>query len=215
MALMQDIVNDVLTELRFGAGVDVQIHLQEGIIRNISRCYRTLMKEFVWRDYHLVTPLILDETTGQAIIDLAGGGILTKYSNIIAVFLENDAYPLPFAPLRVNPAQIQRPSVVHSGGTQVFTVYPRGLQRNVILISRVFSEEDFVMEDDVPFYRDVLALCAALQLSIKAGTNDKLTEQLKQEYGKQLQLHVIDEIQDMYQLNNQVGIGMTDWWANS
>lgn len=209
MALMSSIVNDVLIELRFGAGVDVQIHLQESIVKNISRCYRTLMKKHVWRDYHLVSALTIDEATGQAIQPMED--VLTKFSNIIAVYLENHPDPLPFAPLMINPRTILRPVVVSSGGSQIFTIYPIGEARNISLISKVFSEEDFEMEDDVPFYRDVLALCSAWQLSVKAGTNDDLTKSLHNQYLDLLDTYVMDEMQDKYQLNRHIGDIPTQW----
>ena len=211
MALMSDIVNDVLIELRFGAGVDVQIHLQESIVRNISRCYRTLMKKHVWRDYHLVTPLTIDATTGQPIQPLTG--VLDKFSNIVAIFLENSSDPLPYAPVVSNVAMIRRPAVVSSGGTQIFTIYPTGSARNITLISKFYQEEDFEMTDDVPFYRDVLALCAAWQLSVKAGTNPDLTKSLQQQYQDIADLYVMAEMQDRYQMNAGIGNFPTDWWV--
>lgn len=212
MALMSDLVNDVTAELRFGSGVGVQIHLEDSISRNISRCYRTLMKKYIWRDYHIVTPLIIDATTGQPTTSLTG--ILTNYSNIIAVFPENDTNPFQFAPVVSNPTLLRRPSLVHSGGAGVFTVYPKGKIRNIILISRVYQETDFDLTDDVPFYRDILALCAAGQLSVKAGTNEQLTKHLLEQYNDLLSVYVMDELQDVYQLNTHRGVYPTDWWTN-
>ncbi len=211
MALMSDIVTDVLDELRFGSGQDVQIHLQNGIRKNISRLYRTLMKQYVWRDYYISTPLVIDATTGKPTASLTD--ILTKFSNIIAIYLEDESVPLPVAPVVSNPAQLKRPAVVPSGDEKVFVIWPKQ-ERNIILISRVFTEDDIAMNDDVPFYRDILALGVAWMLAVKSDVNKELTQTLRGQYMDLVNTHRVNELQDTYQLNPTRGSFPTEWWVN-
>lgn len=212
MALMSDIVNDALTELRFGAGQDVQIHLQEGLVANISRLYRTLMKKHVFRDYVTATPVVISAVTGQPTTSVAA--YLTRFSNLLAVFNEFDTVPLPVAPVFTNPARLRRPVVVSSAVSPFFTIYPLNQTRNVILITRLFQEQNFGMDDDVPFYRDVLALGAAMMLAVKAGTNDQLTKSLQQQFSETLDLYVVAELQSLYQTNLQSGQYPQEWYTN-
>lgn len=211
MTLMSDIVKDVLVELRFGAGQDVQIHLQEGIVANVSRLYRTLMRKYVWRDYTSTSSHVVDAATGQVTDNIAP--IVTRFSNILAIFLEESTVPLPVAPIRSNPAQIKSAVVVATAGPKLFTIWPKK-DRNIVMITRLYSEDDFDMEDDVPFYRDVLALGAAYQLSMKAGTNDQLTQSLKQQFEQLLDTHVTGEMQDNYQVAPYRGTFPTEWFVD-
>lgn len=207
---MQTLVNDVTSELRFGTGTSVQIHLEDNIVRGISRCYRTLMKEHIWRDYYHVNDLTIDEATGQAIEPL--DTILTRFSNIIAIYQDNDPHPFPVAPLITNPSVSRRPVVVHSGGTQVFTIWPK-TDRNIILVSKIFQENDFTLQETVPFYRDLLVLKAAMELSVKAGINTDLTKLLGGEYDRLVKIYKMAEMQDSYALHGGYDAGVSDWWV--
>lgn len=211
MALMSDIANDALVELRFGSGQDVQIHLQEGLYATISRLYRTLMKKHVWRDYHSVNDFVIDGSTGQVTTSLTT--TLTRYSNILAVYDENSSRPIPFAPVMVNPRRFSQPSLVASGDAKIFTIWPKA-DRNIVLISRFFTENNFNKNDDVPFYRDVLAVGAALQLSIKSGTNDALTKSLGGQFAELVEMYRLAELQNSYQISNARGGVPTDWYVD-
>lgn len=212
MALMSDIVNDALVEMRFGAGQDVQIHLQEGLVSNISRLYRTLMKKHVFRDYVTMTPVVISDVTGQPTTPVTA--YLDKFSNLLAVFNEFDTVPLPVAPVGTNPARLRRPVVLSSVAAPYFTIYPLNQTRNVILLTRKYQEANFDMDDDVPFYRDILALGAAMMLSIKAGINDQLTKSLQQQFTETLDLYVVSEMQSLYQTNIQSGQYPQEWYTN-
>lgn len=209
MPIMRDIVTDVLDELRFGSGQGVQIHLETGIVKNISRVYRTLMLEYVWRDYHFINSYAVD-STGNII-----GGIipdtLDKFSNIIAVYLENSNEPLPVAPVSMNPSRFRRPVLIPRGGTNIFGILP-AQERNITVISRMYKEDDFGMDEDIPFYRDVLALGAALMLSVKAGTNDPLTKSLEQQFSKLISIYRVNELQDVYQTYTNRGSYPMEWF---
>lgn len=207
--IMRDLVNDVLTELRFGAGTDVQIHLQDGIRRNISRCYRTLMKEFVWRDWYIVTQAVIDASTGQLTTDPSS--YLVRFSDILAIYLENSADPLPFAPALNNPSRSRNPVIVKAAAPQIFTIWPKKAA-NVILITRKTSEVDFQMDDEVPFYRDLLSVCTAHQLSVKAGTNMELTQELYRQYVHLVDIYRMSEFADTYQMNETRGSFPTEWY---
>lgn len=211
MATMQTLVNEVLTELRFGSGQDVQIHLQSGVAQTISRLYRNMMQKHVWRDYYFTTTFTTDALTGQAPTSLAT--VLTRFSNIIAVFEGNSTEPIPFAPVAMNPAVLRRPGLVPSGNNKVFTIYPFKA-RSVTLISRMYSEDDFDLADDVPFYRDILVLGAAFMLSTKAGTNDFLTRVLKEQVDDLVKTYTMNELQDSYQLNVRQGMVPDEWYTN-
>lgn len=211
MASMQEIVDDVLDELRFGSGQDVQIHLQTGIVKNVSRLYRTLMKKYVFRDYFSSGSYVTDASTGQINSDISS--VLTRYSNIIAVFLENETTPLPHIPVMTNPALHRRPGLSPSGNAKIFTVWPKEA-RNIVLVSKFFTEDDFAIDEpDVPFYRDVLAIGAAYMLSEKSGTNDRLTESLKKQFEALVDLHRMAELTNM-QLNVRQGQYPTDWYVD-
>lgn len=211
MPIMRDIVADVLDELRFGSGQGVQIHLETSIVKNVSRLYRTFMLQYVWRDYHFVNTYSIDSAG-----DIIGGIVpdtLDKFSNIIAVYLENDNEPLPVAPVSMNPTKFRRPVLVPRGGANIFGILP-AQERNITVVSRMYQEDDFAMDDDVPFYRDVLGLGAAAMLSRKAGTNPELTQSLEQQFSNLVNIYRTNEFQDSYQLNVGRGDIPMEWHVN-
>lgn len=212
MAKMVDLIREVLIELRYGAGQGVQVHLEEGIRNTISRTYRTLMRERVWRDYTITTEYDLDLATGTVTGSLVN--VLENFSDIIAVFLDNDSTPLPTAPVGVNPRTLKRPALVSSGGNTIFTVYPKRAGK-ITLISRIIKQDVFDINDEVPFYRDVLVLAAAYSLSVKSGTNDALTITLGKELDKLVRTHSVNEFATLYQLNAQRGAVPTEWFADN
>lgn len=211
MALMSDIVHDVLVELRFGAGQDVQIHIQEGIVANVSRLYRTLMTKHIWRDYHSVTELVTSAVDGQVTTDISDK--VTSFRHVLGVFLENSDDKLPVAPTLFNPLRARRPMLVATGGAKVFAVYPKQ-ERNIVLFARKFEEDNFDMEDDVPFYRDVLAVGAASMLMTKTGTNDQLAKSLEAQFQNLLSLYVVGELQDEYQTSPHRGQYPNEWYVD-
>lgn len=208
---MQDVVNDILVELRFGAGQDVQIHLQEGIVANVSRLYRTLMKKHVWRDFYATTALTMNSTTGQANEDLTG--IVTRFSDILAVYRGSDENPLPIAPVMTNPARLRRPALVPSNTAKLFTMYPFE-EVDAYMITRSYDDSNFDMTDEIPFYRDVLALGGAYMLSVKVGTNEALTVSLLKQFDELLNIYTMAELQSVYQLNTHRGQFPTEWYEN-
>lgn len=210
MALMSDIVNDVLEELRFGSGQDVQIHLQEGIIRNVSRLYRTLMKQMTFRDYFTSGEYTTDASTGQVTADISA--VLTRFSNIIGVFLDQETAPLPVLPIMSNPKLHRRPGIVPSGNDKIFTIWPKE-ERPIVLVAKQFSEDNFAIDAEVPFYRDLLAVGASYMLAEKAGTNDRLTASLKQQFENLINIYRIDELHNL-QINVRQGQYPTDWYVD-
>ena len=212
MTTMAEIVTDVLDELRFGSGQDVQIHLQTGIVKNVSRLYRTLMTKYTWRDYTNFTSLTTVEATGQAPASLAA--YVTKFSHIIAVYNGTETDPLPFGRITENPARFRRPAVVPSGNDRVFTIWPKQ-DRDIVLVAKKFSEDDFADGDTVPFYRDLLAVGAAYMLSVKAGTNDRLTAELKSQFDQLLNMHLDDQMKGEYQINTYRGTFPMEWYEHA
>lgn len=211
MASMQELVNGVLTELQFGSGQDVQIHLQPSIVQVISRLYRTLMKKYVFRDYYSTTSLVVSAVDGQVTSSITS--ILTKFSNIIGVFEENSSTPLPFLPVMANPNTARRMGLVPSGNEKIFTIWPKQ-DRNIILIAKYFSEEDFSIDDeDVPFYPDLLILGAAYKQCLKSGINKELCDQLRSEFEQLLDTYVKQELQNI-QMNPYRGSYPTDWYVD-
>ena len=212
MALMSDIVTDVLDELRYGSGQDVQIHLQTGIVKNASRLYRTLMKKYTWRDYVSISAQTTVVATGQSPVDLTD--YVTKFSNVIAVYNGNENDPLPVARITENPARFHRPAVVPVSGAKVFAIYPFQ-DRDITLVAKKYSEDDFALTAEVPFYRDLLSVGTAYMLSVKAGTNDVLTRELKSQFDQLLDIHLIDQMPDSVQLNVYRGVFPMEWYESA
>lgn len=208
---MEEVVNAVLIELRYAPGRDVQIHLQQSIMHDASVLYRTLMQKFIWRDWYFITPFTTDVATGQPVEDLTL--VLSRYSDVLAVYKDQDDRALPFAPAVVNPRAIKQPTVVPNG-VKVFAVMPAAT-RNCILVSRTYKDTDFELDDPVPFYKDMLVLGTAYQLALKAGTNVELAGQLKSSFEQQVQMYRIDEVKDAYSTRpiNAPNV-MTDWYVS-
>lgn len=213
MAVMSDIITDVLDELRLASGQDVQIHLQNGISKNIARLYRSLSREYTFSDqmsFHLVQTSDVD---GAPTTDVSP--FLKKYSHLHSVFLENNNQPLPKAVPGQNPFMIKRPALVPMSAvaTKVFAIYPILARTNVVLSVKAYQEEDFDIADDVPFDRDLLAVGTAYQLSVKMALNDMLTKSLEQQFDKLLQVITKEELVD-FQVNLNRGAYPTEWYVN-
>jgi hypothetical protein len=207
----QQIVNDVLTELRLAAGQDVQIHLQDGILKNASRLYRSLNREYTFRDYLTYTTIATSITDGAPTTDVSG--YLTRFSNIRAVFLENTNDPLPTMAKNQNPLTVKRPVIVplKAQPTKVFSIYPKQDRTNVMLVTKSYTTEDFELDTEIDFDRDILATGAAFMLATKMSINDALTQGLGQQFTKLLRLAVEDELYD-YQTNLTRGTYPLEWY---
>lgn len=207
---MEDVVNDVLTELRYAPGRDVQIHLQQSIMHDASVMYRTLMQKFIWRDWYFITDFTTDSVNGRPVEDLSTK--LTRFSDVLAVYNGRDERALPTAPAVVNPRAITQPTVVPDN-TKVFAIFPVATY-DCVLVSRTYRDTDFGLDDPVPFYRDLLVLGTAYQLALKAGTNVELAQQLKSSFEAQVQMYRMDEVKDAYSTRpiNTPNV-MTDWFV--
>jgi len=210
---MSDIVNDVLDELRLASGQDVQIHLQNGVMKNIARLYRTLSKEYTFQDqmsYHTVATALSD---GAPTTDVSS--FLTKYTRLHSVFLPNTQDPLPRIPPGQNPFQVKRPAVLPMANepTKVFAIYPKLARTDIVVVTKNYEEEDFEMDDDILFDRDILAVGTAYQLSVKMGVNDLLTKTLETQFAKLLSIATQAELVDI-QANLQRGAYPTEWQVN-
>lgn len=208
---MQDVVNGVLLQMRFAPGRDVQIHLQDSIVQDASILYRTLMQKFIWRDFIHMTPF-QTEYGGTAVDDLTG--VLGKFSDILNIYRANEEFPLPFAPALINPNRIRTPTIVPAGVPNIFMIYPTGKVDNYILWSRNYTDKNFDLDDEVPFYKDVLVLGTAFNLATKAGINKELTESLKSQFDSLVKMYITDEVKDQYSTRPMnSGNVMTDWYV--
>jgi hypothetical protein len=208
---MEDVVNDVLLELRYAPGRDVQIHLQSSIMHDASVLYRTLMQKYVWRDFYHVAYFTTDNATGEPVEDLSA--YLRKYSDVRAVYKDSDDAPLQFAPALVNPKALKQPTVVKSSTPKIFAVMPAHTY-NCTLVSQTAADADFDLDDVVPFYRDLLSIGTAYLLALKAGTNVDLTGQLKTQFEQLVQTYRLDEIKPQYHARpTNIPNVMTDWWS--
>jgi hypothetical protein len=208
---MEDVVSDVLVELRYAPGRDVQIHLQQSIMHDASVMFRTLMQKFIWRDWYFITPFTTNPANGQPVEDLTSK--LTRYSDVLAVYSGQEERALPFAPAVVNPRAIKQKTVIPDN-TKVFAIAPYA-SYDCILVSRTYRDTDFGLDDPVPFYRDMLVLGTAYQLALKNGTNVELAGQLKSSFEAQVQMYRLDEVKDTYSTRpiNTPNV-MTDWYVS-
>lgn len=210
---MEDVLNDVLIELRYAPGRDVQIHLQTSIMHDASVLYRTLMQKFVWRDWYDIHYITTDSTTGEPVEDVTP--YLRKYSDVRQVYRDREDSPLQFAAALANPKSFRQPTIVKTSTPKVFAVMPAAAY-NCTLVSQTAADTDFGLDDPVPFYRDVLSLGTAYMLSLKAGTNVELTGQLKAQFEALVQTYRMDEIKPQYPARPTSAPNvMTDWWAPS
>lgn len=208
--LVSDIVDDVLDELRLAAGQDVQIHLQNGVVKNMARLFRTLSKEYTFADqmsYHTVATALSD---GAPTTDVSS--YLTKYTRLHSVFLPNTQDPLPRIPPGQNPFQVKRPGVLPLSNepTKVFAIYPKLDRSDVVIVTKDYSEDDFEMDAPITFDRDILAVGTAYQLSVKMAINDMLTKTLETQFAKLLSIATQAELVDI-QANLQRGAYPTEW----
>lgn len=207
---MEDVVNGVLTQLRYAPGRDVQIHLQEGIMQDASILYRTLMTRYIWRDFLFMTPFTTNAANGTPTTDLTAK--LTKFSDIYSVYGSSKEEPLPFAPALVNPTRLSAPTVLPVGQPKVFAIYPTGSAADYILWSRNFSDQDFDLDDPVPFYKDILVVGTAYMLCLKSGINKELTETLRTQFDNLVQMYRMDEVKPQYSAKPyRSGNVMEDW----
>lgn len=210
---MEDVVNGVLVELRYAPGRDVQIHLQAGIVQDANLLYRSLMQRYVWRDFLHLTPFTTDPNTGLPVEDLSA--VMMRYSDILAVFQGSNDRPLPYGAALTNPNAVRQPTVFPASPPNVFCIYPKSTYE-CTLYSRLFSDVDYELDDPVPFYKDVLVLGTAYQLSLKSGTNVELTGSLKSQFEALVQMYRMDEVKPQYNARPvNVPNPMTDWWAPS
>lgn len=211
---MLDVVNGVLTELRYAPGRDVQIHLQDGIVKTASRVYRTLMQKYIWRDFYIGMSFTTDPATGYPVQDVTNA--IKRFSDLKAVFIKTQERALPFVPALVNPFIIKRPTVVRAVPPYMFSILPVGTSYNCVLFAQSAIDTDFNIDDTVPFYKDMLVLATAYDLALKAGTNNELTGQLKKSSDELIREYRVDEIKPQYTARpiNTPNV-MTDWYVTN
>lgn len=209
---MEDVVNGVLTELRYAPGRDVQIHIQSSIIQDASMLYRNLMRRFIWRDFITLSPFTTDAVTGAPVEDLTAK--IGTFSDVARVYKQKREPELPFAPALVNPSMIREPTVVPIGQPKVFAIYPVQKPDAYYLWSRVIRDTDFGLDDTVPFYKDLLIVGTAQQLSTKSGINTELTGALQKQFEGLITLYRLDEVKPVYSTRPlRKGNVMTDWYV--
>jgi hypothetical protein len=210
---MEDVLLGVLIELRYAPGRDVQIHLQSSIIQDANILYRTLMQRYVWRDFLYMTPFTTDPVTGLPVEDLSA--VMMRYSDVLAVFQGTNDRPLPYGAALTNPKAVRHPTIFPASPPDVFVIYPFGTYE-CTLYSRLFNDADYGIDDQVPFYKDLLVLGTAYQLSLKSGTNVELTSSLKSQFETLVQTYRMDEIKPQYNARPvNVPNPMTDWWVQT
>ncbi len=215
MATMQDIVNRITTELRFGSGLDVQIHLQASIVQNVSRLYRSLMLKYDWRDYTL-TEVFDTDANGRSTTDFTTGTMkINRFSHIKGIFLDGMSTPVPVAPMMMNPSMFRRPAI-RRDATGLFRIYPNKVYENAYIVATQMSEDDFdiTSDDPIPFHDDLLVVGGARQLAIKSSVNDNLTKALDSEFNALVELYSIQEIASSYQNNLERGVYPNEWFVN-
>jgi hypothetical protein len=209
---MEDVVNGVLLAMRYAPGRDVQIHLQSGIIQDASMLYRSLMRRYVWRDFITLSPFTTNATTGAPVEDLTA--VIGTFSDVARVYKKDQEPELPWAPALINPSIIRIPTIVPIGQPKVFAIYPVGATNNYFLWSRVIRDTDFELDDPVPFYKDLLIIGTAFQLSVKSGLNVELTGVLQKQFDALISLYRMDEVKAVYSTKpNRAGNPMTDWYV--
>jgi hypothetical protein len=209
---MEDVVNGVLTQLRYAPGRDVQIHLQDGIRQDASILYRSLMRRFLWRDFITLSQFTTDIATGHPVEDLSAA--VSSFSDIAAVYKDSNETELPFAPALINPLRIRTATVVPVGGPHVFAIYPIHSAGPFTMWSRQISPADFDLDDTIPFYKDILVLGTAFTLCVKSGINAELTGHLKQQFESLVQMYRMDEVKQQYSTRPMDNFNvMTDWYV--
>jgi len=208
---MEDVVNGVLLQLRFAPGRDVQIHLQDSIVQDASILYRTLMRKFIWRDFIYMTPFTTD-SNGLPVEDLTT--YLSTFSDIAVVYKQNQEPELPFAPALVNPSMIRVPTVIPADSYQIFRIFPVDKPDSYYLWARPTNENDFGLDDTIPFYKDILVLGTAYNLATKSSINSDLTNSLKQQFDNLVGMYRMDEVKPVYSARPiHAGNVMTDWYV--
>jgi len=131
-----------------------------------------LFDAFNWPQYSFTTTGALDEATGVVTSDLST--LLTDFTHINAVYIENTSRPLPFLPGNINPYTITgtTPRYIErvSTATKFFRVWPLASTGNVIIRGKTKPTE-FISTDTVVFDHHVLVLGAVADYLISDGTN--------------------------------------------
>lgn len=207
---MQDVVNGVLNQMRYAPGRDVQIHLQSSIVQDASILYRTLMRKYVWRDFINLVQTPIDATTGRPTVNMSP--YLDRYSNLAAVYKDNESQPMPFAPALINPSRYNRPCVTPAPTPYIFRIWP-AQAINVIVWTKNYRDTDFDLADTVPFYFDLLVVGTAFVLATKSSINQELTKMLEQQFNNMVDLYRDNEIQPQYQVNQNQGAIPMEWYS--
>lgn len=207
---MEDVVNGVLNEMRFAPGRDVQIHLQSSIVQDASMFYRAMMTKYVWRDFMNIFETDIDGTTGRPVLDISP--YLDRFSNLLAVYKDNEQYGLPFLPALTNPNQYRRSGITPAPQPYVFQIWPHKSMR-VVVQARMFKDTNFELDDEVPFYFDMMVIGTALSLATKAGINMELVGLLKEQLGDLITIQQALELKSTYQVNPHYGTVPDEWYA--
>lgn len=207
---MQDVVNGVLNQLRYAPGRDVQIHLQSSIVQDASILYRTLMTKYVWRDFYNILETGIDSTTGRPTSSMAT--YIDRFSNLLAVFKDNESQPIPFAPALINPKRYNRPCITPAPSPYIFRIWP-AQNINVLVWTRMYRDTDFDLDDVIPFYFDILVVGTAFVLAMKSGINMELTKTLQTQFDNLVDTYRSNEIKPQYQVNQAQGAIPMEWYS--
>lgn len=208
MATMEELIKSVLTELRYATGRDVQVHLQDFIGQKICQLYRALMLKHTFRDYTSTLEFTTD-VNGE-VINITDH--IDRFTDIVAIYPERGTTPLPVAPVRTNPNTLRHTCVVASRDV-IFRIYPLR-EHKITVITRNISHSNFTMDDEVPFYPDLLVLGTAVMLASASGVDESHKQLLQGQFDALVRTYTMNEMQDTYAISGNATSIPEDWYVN-
>jgi hypothetical protein len=175
---VDDIVQDVITELSQVPGVATQLYASDRIRQFVQSAWLLEIEEMWWPDYMMWFNIPIDGVTGMLTQDLVGPiSSISDFGDIAMVMPSDSNKRLRILPPGMNPftfvSSSGRPVYMapdYSAKNRPFKVYPATATGNVAIWARQRNAVPFSSDDLVYLDRLLLMYDAAWMYSIDDGT---------------------------------------------
>lgn len=189
MALVDDLVQEVIREASMVAGTAVQIYSEETIIDKLWNSFSTVFDLELWPDYRFDLIAALDGTTGTITTDIST--LAKRFQDINKVFPGTANTPLAQLPVNFNMANVTGTTARYIGASsdprRVFKVYPVTATGNVTIVGKTRPTK-FTAGDthNIGIDDRVLVYGAAWQLTSSDAVNPNEIDRLSAQFEARL-----------------------------
>lgn len=193
MITLEALITRVEQRLMMAAGLNVQIHAEDGFVEMARTAYNKIALELWLDDYNQFETFTLDGVNGFATTDLQP--TITRFADIKAVYYDQDTTPLPRMTWNNNPTMVKRIVInplqeSHASIAKIFQILPKTTTGDIHVVYRTsLLDADWDIgnpEMAIPADPDLMVFAVAYDYLSSDGSNIDDAKKLAGMYAERL-----------------------------